>query len=148
MSEKKSFTYTISSIEKQNTDYLGTFHIDVGGLNENFDNYSCEVLSFMVDGYFLTTNGFLLFIAENLSDDGYFCRGKLPSNQTIISHVSLNARSLNSVGNTFEIKNIRVKRRVVFSFLTPDLVPAVDELDINLGSITEWFLTLRLTGID
>jgi len=148
MSENKSFIYTISSIEKQNNDYLGTFHIDVGGLNENFNNYSCEVLSFMVDGFVLISKGFLLFIAENLSDDGYFCRGKLASNQTILSHVSLTARSLNSVGNTFVIKNIRMKRRVIFSFLTPDLVAAVDEVDINLGSITEWFLTLRLTGID
>ena len=149
MSEKKSFTYTISSIERRNTDNLATFHIDIGNLNEDFDNYSCEVISFMVNGHFLVANGFLLFVCDNLSEDGYFCRDKLASNQTILSHVSLNARSLNSVGNIFEIKNIRVKRRVVFSFLTSDLVQAVHETDINLaGEMTEWFLTLRLTGID
>ena len=91
----KSFTYTISSIERKNTDNLATFHIDIGNLNEDFDNYSCEVISFMVSGNFLAQHGFLLFVCDNLSEDGYFCRDKLPSSQTIVSHVSLTARSLN-----------------------------------------------------
>jgi len=149
MSEHKSFVYTISSIEKKNTDNLATYHIDVGGFNEPFNNYHCEVLSFMVDGNFLVDNGFLLFIAENLSNDGYFCRDKLQSDITILSHLSLTARNLNTDGKSFQINNLRMKRRVVFSFLTPDLIPAVHTTDINVGgNMTEWFLSMRLTGID
>lgn len=147
--EKKSFIYTISSTEKINNQF-DRYDINIGGFNSSYNNYKCEVLSLILDENYLQTNGYLLLVADNFAQDGYFCRSKLPSTETIVSHVAINPNiTPSSGGNIFPMSNLRTTRMVTFRFLLPNLTPTVDEVDLNINEeITFWLLTLKMTEID
>ena len=76
MNSKNSFTYVISSEERKNTDSNQiSYDIDFGGFSRKNQDYHCEVLSFSINGMTNATPavvGYLMFLAKNLNDDGFF----------------------------------------------------------------------------
>jgi len=148
MSDKKSFIYTISSAEKTNDDDL-EYHINIGGFNSSYNNYHCEVLSLILDGGYEESDGFLLLVANNFSEDSYFSRGILSSTETIVSHVATNPNiTPSSGGHKFRMNNLRTMRSVRFKFLLPDMSPVENEIDINTTMTTDWLLILKMTELD
>jgi len=145
--EKESFTYIICSQEKTNTE--GThYDIDFGGFGNNNENYKIDVLNFIVNDTLLEPRGFMIFLCEDLADNGSFCTSLLNGNQAIITTISTESNSLMSTsGSTFIARNCKQKKRVRFKFVNHDLSDVVDDQDINLGYDTDWVLTLKMTPI-
>ena len=145
--EKESFTYMICSQEKTNTE--GTYYdIDFGGFGNNNENYKIDVINFIVNDTLLESHGYMVFLCENLADDGSFCTSLLNGNQSILTTVSTEINSLMATnGSTFIARNCKQKKRVRFKFVNPDLSDVVDTTDINVGADTNWVLTLKMTSI-
>ena len=148
MTEKKSFIYTISSAEKTNDDDI-EYHINIGGFNSSYNNYQCEVLSLILDGGYEESDGFLMLVANNFSEDSYFSRGILSSTETIVSYVATNPNiSPSSWGHSFRMNNLRTVRSVRFKFLLPNMNSVADGIDINNDITTDWLLVLKMTELD
>ena len=93
--EKESFTYIICSREKTNTE--GTYYdIDFGGFGNNEKHYKIDVLNFIVNNTLLETRGFMIFLCEDLADNGSFCTSLLNGNQAILTTISTDINSLMS----------------------------------------------------
>ena len=158
MNSKNSFTYVISSEERKNTDANQiSYDIDFGGFSGQNQNYNCEVLSFSINGM---TNaapagiGYLMFMAENLNDDGFFMVKKMSNCHCLISIVPLSAvidaacQADGSVGISFKVKQCQMLRPVKFKFLKPDFTEPITGTDINVTNETKWVLVLRLTAVE
>ena len=92
MDSLKSFMYVISSDERTNVAAnQNVYDIDFGGFSEPFDDYFCEVISFATVGGITVANNYLLFVAENLASDGYFCCKKLSNRDAIMAILPLSA---------------------------------------------------------
>ena len=91
MDSSKSFMYVISSDERTNTDIASSYDFNFGGFSEPFDDYYCEVVSFATIGGITVANDYLLFVAENLASDGYFCTRKLSNRDAIMAILPLSA---------------------------------------------------------
>jgi len=145
--EKESFTYIICSREKTNTE--GTYYdIDFGGFGNNAKHYKIDVLNFIVNNTLLETRGFMIFLCEDLADNGSFCTSLLNGNQAILTTISTDINSLMSTnGSTFIARDCKQKKRVRFKFVNPDLSDVVDTIDINVNNNTNWVLTLKMTPI-
>ena len=149
----KSFTYVISSNERTNSigTNTNTYDINFGGFSDSHDNFYFEVINTAIQGNTLGTNVFLLLVAEGLADNGSFCNSKL-GREAIMSTIPLAANTMmlnnGSSGNVFRANNCRMKKKIRFRFLKPDLTVAVDGTDINVGAETKWFLTFKVTPID
>jgi hypothetical protein len=154
----KSFTYTISSDERTNQTLPEAgqkifYTMNFGGFTEQYDNYICEVLSIALSVGVATAQNYLIMTCENLADNGYFCRGKIPRTDVIMGIIPLSALSdvyVQSDGGTikFTVKNCRIPKQVVFSFLKSDFSPTIVGADLNTGGAeTKWLLTLRMTPI-
>ena len=139
--EKESFTYMICSQEKTNIE--GTYYdIDFGGFGNNNENYKIDVLNFIVNNTLLETRGFMIFLCEDLADNGSFCTSLLNGNQAILTTVSTDINSLMATnGSSFIARNCKYKKLVRFKFVNPDLSGVVDTVDINVESNTNWVLT-------
>ncbi len=93
----------------------------------------------------------MLFVADNLDTDGYFCSNILSYRKVILAILPINTVTNSFVQNnngniSFRIKNARNKKKVRFRFLKSNFSPpAVDE--INDEEETKWILTLRMTPI-
>jgi hypothetical protein len=145
--EKESFTYMLCSQEKTNAD--GTFYdIDFGGFSNDAENYKIDVLNFIANDTFLSARGYMVFLCEDLADNGSFCNSILHGNQAIITTIPVDLDSLMSTnGSTFIARNCRQKKRVRFKFVNPDLSDVTDTVDINVADDTHWVLTLKMTPI-
>ena len=154
----QSFTYTIASDERTNTIFPAAgqkiiYNINFGGFTEQYDNYFCEVISIALSVGILTSQNYLIMSCENLADNGYFCRGKIPRTDVILGLIPLSALTdayVQSDGGNikFRVNNCRIPKQVVFSFLKSDFTPAIVGTDLNTGaSETKWLLTLRMTPI-
>jgi hypothetical protein len=158
MNSKNSFTYVISSEERKNTDANQIYYdIDFGGFSGQNQNYNCEVLSFSINGMTNATPavvGYLMFMAENLNDDGFFMVKKMSNRHCLISIVPLSAvidaacQADGSVGISFKVKQCQMRRPVKFKFLKPDFTDPITGADINVTNETKWVLVLRLTAIE
>ena len=151
MDFSKSFTYVISSDERTNLDVVtASYAFNFGGFSEPYDDYYCEVISFATVGGITVANTYLLFVAENLASDGYFCTRKLSNREAIVAILPLSAVQdsyIQSDGGAgkFTVKNCRVPKQVRFKWIKSDFTPAVTLVDVNNGAETRWILTLRLT---
>ena len=151
MDFSKSFTYVISSDERTNSDAVASFYdFNFGGFSEPYDDYYVEVISFATVGGITVANTYLLFVAENLASDGYFCTRKLSNREAILAILPLSAVQdsyIQSDGGAgkFTVKNCRVPKNIRFKWLKSDFTPAVTLTDVNSGGETRWILTLRLT---
>ena len=158
MNSKNSFTYVISSEERKNTAANQiSYDIDFGGFSEKNQDYHCEVLSFSINGM---TNaapagiGYLMFLAENLNDDGFFMVKKMSNRHCLISIVPLSAvidaacQADGSTGIFFKVNSCQMRRPVKFKFLKPDFSEPITGTDINVVNETKWLLVLRLTAIE
>jgi hypothetical protein len=154
----KSFTYMICSDDRKNTTlpadtYPIFYNIDFGGFGEEYDNYMCEVVSLGLSGGTLGSIRYIMMVCENLSNDGYFCRNKLSSNNVILSIIPMSAVQdslLQSDGGNvkFRVNNCRIFKEVKFYFLRPDFTPVLVGGDLNNGGTeTNWILTLKMTPI-
>jgi hypothetical protein len=150
MDISKSFTYVISSDERTNTNIDSSYDFRFGGFSEPYDDYYCEVISFACIGGITVANNYLLFVAENLASDGYFCTRKLSNREAILAILPLSALQdsyIQSDGGAgkFTVKNCRVPKQVRFKWLKSDFTNAIHQTDVNSGGETRWILTLRLT---
>ena len=151
MDSSKSFMYVISSDERSNSNEIVSFYdFSFGGFSEPFDDYYCEVVSFATIGGITVANNYLLFVAENLASDGYFCTRKLTNREAIMAILPLSAVQdsyIQSDGGAgkFTVKNCRVPKQVRFKWLKSDFTNAIHQTDVNSGGETKWILTLRLT---
>ena len=151
MDSLKSFMYVISSDERTNTGAnQNVYDIDFGGFSEPFDDYYVEVISFATVGGITVANNYLLFVAENLASDGYFCSKKLSNREAIMAILPLSAIQdsyIQSDGGAgkFTVKNCRVPKQVRFKWLKSDFTQTISGTDINSGGETKWILTLKLT---
>ena len=150
MDISKSFTYVLSSDERTNTDIASSYDFRFGGFSEPYDDYYCEVISFASVGGITVANNYLLFVAENLASDGYFCTRKLSNREAILAILPLSALQdayVQSDGGAgkFTVKNCRVPKQVRFKWLKSDFTNAIHQTDVNSGGETRWILTLRLT---
>ena len=167
-----SFTYIISNTDRTNdlpAAGLGiVYDINFGGFSEQYDDYMCEVVSFAMTAGIVATNTFWLFCAENLSENGYFCKSQLTPKECILSLIPLNAVQDSYIqsdgGNIrFRINNCRVQKQVQFFFLKPDFTKVFCGTDINIPIAanpganpptleipveTKWLLTLRMSPIE
>jgi len=153
----ESFTYMICSDDRKNTLPAAgqpiIYQIDFGGFSEQYDNYMCEVVSVGITDGLVTNARYLIFACDNLANNGYFCRSKLPSNDVILSLVATTAVGdvlLQTDGgySKFRVNNCRMPKQVTFYFLKPDFSNAIVGTDINVGGAeTKWMLTLRMTPI-
>ena len=158
MNSKNSFTYVISSDERTNTAANQiSYDIDFGGFSGQNQNYNCEVLSFSINGMTNATPagiGYLMFMAENLNDDGFFMVKKMSNRHCLISIVPLSAvidaacQADGSVGISFKVNQCQMRRPVKFKFLKPDFTDPTTGTDINVTNETKWVLVLRLTAIE
>jgi hypothetical protein len=150
MDISKSFTYVISSDERTNTNIDSSYDFRFGGFSEPYDDYYCEVISFACIGGITVANNYLLFVAENLASDGYFCTRKLSNREAILAILPLSALQdayVQSDGGAgkFTVKNCRVPKQVRFKWVKSDFTNAIHQTDVNSGGETRWILTLRLT---
>jgi hypothetical protein len=146
--ELQSFNYVISSTEKVNAGTGVVYDIDLGNLNNSHDEYLVEVLDLSIDGKVLNSAGYIILTAENFAENGFFCRNKLSTNESIIAAINVNDNVLYGVGGTkFKAKGFRMKKRVRFNMRKFDLDLAVSGTDINVGGDSEWLLTLKMTPI-
>jgi hypothetical protein len=151
MDFSKSFTYVISSDERTNLDVVASFYdFNFGGFSEPYDDYYVEVISFATVGGITVANTYLLFVAENLASDCYFCTRKLSNREAILAILPLSAVQdsyIQSDGGAgkFTVKNCRVPKNIRFKWIKSDFTPAVTNTDVNSGGETRWILTLRLT---
>ena len=148
----ESFNYVISSDDRtNNVDQLTNFYeIDFGGFNTPYDDFNIEVVQVILNGNVLSSNGYVILIAQDLNDGkSLFCPQILDGNQSIIGVISTNIDGLISNSNiTFRANNLRMIKRVRFSLHLPNFLPCVDGVDINIGAIeTRWVLTLKMTPI-
>ena len=155
----KSFTYIISSQDRTNTTLPANgatlyYDIDFGGFSEQYEDYMCEVISFALTAGTPGTASYLMFCAEKLAENGYFCKNKLSPNECILSVVPLSAAQdsfIQSDGSNirFRVNKCRVQRRITFFFLKPDFTQAIVGTDLNIGGVeTRWLLTLKMTPIE
>ena len=151
MDSLKSFMYVISSDERTNVAAnQNVYDIDFGGFSEPFDDYSVEVISFASVGGITVANNYLLFVAENLASDGYFCSKKLSNREAIMAILPLSAVQdsyIQSDGGAgkFMVKNCRVPKQIRFKWFKSDFTQTISGTDINSGGETKWILTLKLT---
>jgi hypothetical protein len=145
--DTESFNFVISSDDRVNTTANQIYYdLDMGMVNSSHSNFIVEVIQIVLNGNILGTNGYLLFTAEGLADNGLFCRNKLSSSQAVLGVISANIDGLMcNTPTTFLANNIRMKKRVRFSLLKPDFSPVVSGVDINIGDETRWVLTLKMT---
>jgi hypothetical protein len=154
----ESFTYMICSDDRKNTTLPSAgqpifYDIDFGGFSEQYDNYMCEVISLGISDGILSNARYLMFACENLANNGYFCRGKLASNDVILSIVPTSALGdvlvQSDGGNAkFRVNNCRMLKQVTFYFLRPDFTPAIVGTDLNVGGTeSKWVLNLRMYPI-
>jgi len=147
----ESFNYVISSDDRTNTTANQVFYdIDFGGFADSpFDDYYVEVLQIILNGSVLDTNGYLIFTAEDLADNGRFCPTILHSNEAILGVIPTNIDGLMSTQPiTFKTSNRRMLRRVRFRLLKPNFDYVVNGTDINVGGVeTRWVAQFRLTPI-
>ena len=151
MNYSNSFMYVISSEERTNTDVVASYYDFVfGGFSEPYDDYHVEVISLAAVAGLPQASNFIVFVAENLASDGYFCTNKLLNREAVLYIIPLNAVQdayiqSDAGASTFTVKNCRIPRQVRFRFLKPDLTPAISGVDVNSGAETKWLLKLRLT---
>ena len=157
MDSKNSVTYVISSDERTN-DAVNqiTYNIDFGGFSEMTQDYHCEVLSLTINGMVNAvpaTIGYLMFMCENLHDDGFFMVKKISNRDCLISIMPLASvfdamhRHTGENGISFKIKNCQSRRPIRFKWLKPDLTEVISGTDINVGGETKWVLVLKMTPI-
>jgi hypothetical protein len=162
MSQFSSFTYIISSSDRVNSvgTNTNTYDIDFGGFNSNCNDYHIEILNVLFSENTLQANSMLILVANELADIGYFCPASLNSTKnsalvrpTIIGLVPLLANidmfNSGSGGISFNVKNIRIKRRIRFKILLQDYTDAVSGTDINVaGAETKWYITMRVSPME
>ena len=158
MNSRNSFTYVISSEERINTTANQiTYDIDFGGFSGKNQDYNCEVLSFSISGRTSASPaevGFLMFMCENLNDDGIFMVRKASNRDCLISIVPLSAvidaacQADGSTGISFKVNQCQMRRPVRFKFLKPDFTAPISGTDINQGGETKWVLVLKMTPIE
>ena len=158
MNSKNSFTYVISSDERTNTGANQIFYdIDFGGFSGKNQDYNCEVLSFSINGRTSATPaeiGYLMFMCEQLNDDGFFMVRKVSNRDCLISIVPLSAvidaacQADGSVGISFKVNQCQMRRPVRFKFLKPDFTVPISGTEMNVAAETRCILVLRLTPID
>ena len=152
MNSKNSFTYVISSDERTNTAGNQIFYdIDFGGFSGKDQDYNCEVLSFSINGRTSATPAeicYLMFMCEQLNDDGFFMVRKVSNRDCLISIVPLSAvinascQADGSVGISFKVNNCQMRRPVKFNFLKPDFTAPTSTTEINVGAETRWISVL------
>lgn len=148
--QKNSFIYTISS-QETTTFHPSEWTIDVGGFSSApTNNFRIEVINCTFDGGLNPTDGYVMLLAKNLAEDGYFCRSLLPSDEAILCTIGCNDDILMSNGGiSFNAKNLRMKRQVIFKLLLSTFDIPVDDVNINVGTYeSEWLLTLKVTPIE
>ena len=148
----ESFNYVISSDDRTNDigQLTNFYEIDFGGFNTSYDNFNIEVVQVILNGNVLSSNGYLILIAQDLNDgNSIFCPQILDGNQSIIGIISSNIDGLISNSNiNFRSNNCRMIKRVRFTLHNSDFNECVSETDINIGGIeTRWVLTLKMTPI-
>ena len=157
MDSKNSFTYVISSDERTNDAVNQIYYdIDFGGFSEMTQDYHCEVLSFSINGRVHAQPalvGYLMLMAENLNNDGFFMVKKISTRDCLISIMPLAAvfdamhRHTGENGISFKIKNCQSRRPIRFKWLKPDFTEVISGTDINVGGETKWTLVLKMTPI-
>ena len=158
MDSKNSFTYVISSDERTNDDVNQIYYdIDFGGFSEMTQNYYCEVLSFTINARVNAQpalTGYVMFMAENLNDDGFFMVKKISNRDCLISIMPLATvfdamhRHNGSTGISFKVKNCQSRRQIRFKWLKPEFTEVISGTDINVGAETKWVLVLKMTPIE
>ena len=154
----KSFTYIISSRDRTNTTLPAkgaTLHydIDFGGFSEQYEDYMCEVISYALTGGTPGTATYLMFCAEYLAENGYFCKNKLSPTECILSIILLSAAQdafIQSDGGNvrYRINKCRVQKQITFFFLTTDFTTAIVGTDLNIAAVeSRWLLTLKMIPI-
>ncbi len=148
----ESFNYIVSSDDRtNNVDQLTNFYeIDFGGFNTSYDDFNIEVIQVILNGNVLSSNGYVILIAQDLNDGhSLFCPQILDGNQSIVGVISANIDGLISNSNiNFRSNNCRMIKRIRFSLHNPNFNECVSGTDINIGGIeTRWVLTLKLSPI-
>jgi hypothetical protein len=155
--ENESFTIMLCSEDKKTVAEGGTdsniiWDLDFGGYDcASYENYKVEVLSAGHNGFVRAPQIYLYMICDNLSDNGTFLKKKLAPSQCVLAVlpvVNLGDNYIQPTGSTgiiFNIKNVRIRKRISIKFLRPDLADTVDGTDINVAGVTRWFVTLKLT---
>ena len=110
MDFSKSFTYVISSDERTNSDAVASFYdFNFGGFSEPYDDYYVEIIGFATVGGITVANTYLLFVAENLASDGYFCTRKLTNREAIVAILPLSAVQDSYIQSDGELENLQLK---------------------------------------
>ena len=98
--------------------------------------------------------GYLMFMCEQLNDDGIFMVRKISNRDFSILIVPLSAvidaacQADGSVGIFYKFNQCQMRRPVRFKFLKPDFTVPISGTDMNVVAETKWILVLRLTPID
>ena len=168
-----SFTYIICSDDRTNTTLPAAgegilYNVLFGGFSEQYDDYMCEVTSFSLTAGIPLQSTYYMFCAENLSENGYFCRNILTSKECVVAVVPLNAVQdsyIQSDGASirFRVNNCRIRKQVTFFFLKPNFTPVLCGTEINIPIPanqaanpptleipveTKWLLKLRMYPIE
>ena len=143
MDLQNSFSYVISSDERINTDANQIYYdIDFGGFSE------------MTQDAQPALTGYLMFMAENLNDDGFFMVKKISNRDCLISIMPLATvfdamhRHTGEGGISFKVNNCQMRRQIKFKWLKPDFTEVISGTDINNGAETKWVLVLKMTPIE
>lgn len=147
-----SFNYVISSDDRLNDvgQLTNFYEIDFGGFNTSYDNFNVEIIQVVLNGNVLSSNGYLIMVAQDLNDgQSVFCPGILNSNESILGVISANIDGLISNSSiNLRTNDVRMHKNIVFSLRNPDFSLCVSGTDINLGGIeTRWVITMKLSPI-
>ena len=160
-----SFTYIISSQERTNNlpeaGIKMIYEINFGGFIDQYDDYMCEVVSFVLISGITVLNSYWLVCAENLSENGYFCKSQLKAKECVLTLLPTSQAAdaaIQSDGgySSFRVNNCRSSKQVRFFFLKSDFTPVLHQTDINIPIPgppvvpveTRWLLTLKMTPIE
>ena len=123
----KQFTYTLNSSEKYDEDTnIHQFSLDVGGLHTPYEYFQCQCVGFTCNIDALV--GEPLYISCSVKDfaEEYYCNA-LPSNECVLATILTSGNGggvLDSAqGTIFNVKNLRQKRKLVFTLRGLDLTP-------------------------
>ena len=154
-------------VVKVNELFPSEINVMFGGFSEQYDDFMCEVTSFSKTAGLPLQSTYYMFCAENLSENGYFCRNILTSKECVVAVVPLNAVQdsyIQSDGASirFRVNNCRMRKQVTFFLLKPSFTPVLCGTEINIpipaqvgppavAEIpveTNWLLKLRMYPIE
>ena len=146
-----SFIYTISSLERLNTENVPIeYDLNFGGFGSQYEDFKVEILGLeFYNGFDYTHNSFFIIALDDLASNGVFCQS-LGGNSVLfpINVSDDQSATYNTNKNIFfNVNNCRLARRIKMRMLSSNFNPVEVGVNIDDTSAIEWFLTMKVTPI-